>query len=118
MDRKGPVARADLALSDVERLTQERSAQFKAARDSHFRLVCGAAVSATRNAFGNLDRERILNHRRLVERDTDAVAVSTAHGHSKGVGDMVRVCICAVVSEIAIIAGNVTNAAGVVTWRI
>src|ERR1044071_27103 len=49
-------------MSDVERITQERSAQFKLARDARFRLVCGAAVSATRNAFGDLDRDRILNH--------------------------------------------------------
>ena len=49
-------------MSDVERITQERNAQFKPARDAHFRLICGAAVSATRNAFGELDRERILTH--------------------------------------------------------
>src|SRR6266702_7053852 len=78
-------------MSDVERITQERNAQFKPARDAHFRLVCGAAVSATRNAFGELDRKRILTHvGALAERGVDAVAVSTAHGHSKGVGDTVR----------------------------
>src|SRR5438445_12262466 len=41
-------------MSDVERITQERSAQFKLARDARFRLVCGAAVSATRNASGDV----------------------------------------------------------------
>jgi IMP dehydrogenase len=49
-------------LTDVEKITQERNAQFKPARDAHFRLICGAAVSATRNAFGELDRNRILEH--------------------------------------------------------
>src|ERR1035438_2130793 len=79
-------------MSDVERITLERKAQFKPARDAHFRLVCGAAVSATRNAFGDLDRARILTHvGGLVERGVDVVAVSTAHGHSKGVGDTVKV---------------------------
>src|SRR5437879_7172053 len=34
-------------MSDVERITQERNAQFKPARDAQFRLLCGAAVSAT-----------------------------------------------------------------------
>src|SRR5438552_7635002 len=73
-------------MSDIERISQERNAQFKPARDAHFRLLCGAAVSATRNAFGELDRKRILTHvGALVERGVDAVAVSTAHGHSKGV---------------------------------
>ena len=100
-------------MSDIERITQERNAQFKPARDAHFHLVCGAAVSATRNAFGELDRERILNHvGGLVERGVDAVAVSTAHGHSKGVGDTVKVLRDAF-PKLPIIAGNVTSAAGV-----
>ncbi|HVU27292.1 MAG TPA: IMP dehydrogenase [Verrucomicrobiae bacterium] len=100
-------------MNDVERIQQERKAQFKPARDAQFRLVCGAAVSATRNAFGELDRERILNHvGGLVERGVDVVAVSTAHGHSKGVGDMVRV-LREAFPKLPIIAGNVTSAAGV-----
>lgn len=100
-------------LSDVERITQERNAQFKPARDASFRLVCGAAVSATRNAFGELDRERILAHvGGLVERGVDAVAVSTAHGHSKGVGDAVRMLRDAF-PKLPLVAGNVTSAAGV-----
>ena len=102
-----------VTLSDVERITQERRAQFKPARDSRFRLICGAAVSATRNAFGELDRDRILGHvGALVERGVDAIAVSTAHGHSKGVGDTVKVLRDAF-PQLPLIAGNVTSAAGV-----
>lgn len=105
--------RALITLSDVERITQERRAQFKPARDVNFHLICGAAVSATRNAFGELDRERILNHvGALVERGADVIAVSTAHGHTKGVGDTVKVLRDAF-PELPIIAGNVTSAAGV-----
>jgi IMP dehydrogenase len=100
-------------MSDVERITQERSAQFKLARDARFRLVCGAAVSATRNAFGDLDRDRILSHvGALVERGVDIVAVSTAHGHSKGVGDTVRMLRDAF-PNLPLLAGNVSTAAGV-----
>jgi IMP dehydrogenase len=100
-------------MSDVERIQQERKAQFKPARDSQFRLICGAAVSATRNAFGELDRERILIHvGGLVERGVDAVAVSTAHGHSKGVGDTV-IMLREGFPALPIIAGNVSSAAGV-----
>jgi len=100
-------------MSDIERITQERNAQFKPARDARFHLICGAAVSATRNAFGELDREWILNHvGGLVERGVDVVAVSTAHGHSRGVGDTVRVLRDAF-PKLPIIAGNVTSAAGV-----
>jgi IMP dehydrogenase len=102
-----------ITMSDVERITQERKAQFKPARDAQFRLVCGAAVSATRNAFGELDRERILGHvGALIERGVDVVAVSTAHGHSKGVGDTVKVLRDAF-PKLPIIAGNITSAAGV-----
>jgi IMP dehydrogenase len=100
-------------MSDIERIAQERNAQFKPARDANFHLVCGAAVSATRNAFGELDRERILNHvGALVERGVDVIAVSTAHGYSKGVGDTVRV-LRGTFPKLPLIAGNVTSAAGV-----
>lgn len=100
-------------MSDIERISQERNAQFKPARDAQFRLICGAAVSATRNAFGELDRERILNHvGGLVERGADVIAVSTAHGHSKGVGDTVKMLRDAF-PKMPIMAGNVTSAAGV-----
>jgi len=100
-------------MSDVERITQEKKEQFKPARDAKFRLVCGAAVSATRNMFGELDRERIVSHvGALVDRGVDVVAVSTAHGFSKGVGDTVRT-LREAFPKLPIIAGNVTSAAGV-----
>jgi len=100
-------------ISDVERIAQEKQAQFKPARDAEFRLLCGAAVSATRNAFGELDRERILEHvDALVDRGLDVVAVSTAHGHTKGVGETIRV-IREAHPSLPIIAGNVTSAEGV-----
>jgi IMP dehydrogenase len=100
-------------LRDVEQIMKERNAQFKPARDDKFRLLCGAAVSATRNAFGDLDRERILQHvGGLAERGLDIVAVSTAHGFTKGVGDTVRM-IRQAFPKLPIMAGNVTSAAGV-----
>ena len=100
-------------MSDVERIIEERKAQFRPARDAQYRLLCGAAISATRNAFGELDRERIITHvGALVERGLDVVAVSTAHGHTKGVGDTVRLLRDAF-PKLPIIAGNVTSATGV-----
>src|SRR6185436_20530500 len=57
--------------------------------------------------------ERIVNHvGALVERGTDVVAVSTAHGFSRGVGETVRM-IRDAFPTLPIIAGNVTSAAGV-----
>jgi IMP dehydrogenase len=100
-------------ISDIERITQERVSQLKPARDEKFRLLCGAAVSATRSSTGDLDKARITSHvGALVERGVDVVAVSTAHAHSKGVGETVRL-IRDTFPDLPIIAGNVTSAAGV-----
>jgi IMP dehydrogenase len=100
-------------ISDIERIMQERHSQLKPARDDQFRLLCGAAVTATRNSTGELDRDRILAHiGGLVERGVDVIAVSTAHGFSKGVGDTVRL-IREDFPELPIIAGNVTSGEGV-----
>jgi IMP dehydrogenase len=101
-------------ISDVERILHERTAQtLKPARDEKFRLLCGAALSATRTATGELDRDRILAHvGGLVERGVDVVAVSTAHGFSRGVGETVKMLRDAY-PDLPIVAGNVTSAAGV-----
>jgi IMP dehydrogenase len=101
-------------ISDIERILNERRAQtLKPARDEKFRLLCGASISATRTSTGDLDRDRIAGHvGALVERGLDVVAVSTAHGFSRGVGDAVRL-IRELFPELPIIAGNVTSAAGV-----
>ena len=100
-------------LSDIERIDAESHQSVKPARDSHFRLMCGAAISAHRTSEGELDRDRILGHvSKLVEEGVDAVAVSTAHGFSKGVGDAIRM-LRSEFSDLTLIAGNVTSAEGV-----
>jgi IMP dehydrogenase len=99
-------------MTDIERITLERKAQFRPARDAQYRLVCGAAISTSRNATGDLDRERILGHvSALIERGVDVVAVSTAHGHTKGVGETVKL-LRGAFPKLPIIAGNVTSASG------
>jgi len=100
-------------LSDVERITQEAQAQLKPARDSDFQLLCGAAISATRDKQGELDHERVINHvDALADRGVNAIAVSTAHGHTQGVGETVKL-IRDASPKMPIIAGNVTSASGV-----
>jgi len=100
-------------LSDIERIMQERNAQLKPARDRKFRLLCAAAIAAPRTSSGQIDRERIIRHvGALVERGLDLAVVSTAHGFSKGVGEVVRL-IRDAFPELPIMAGNVTSAAGV-----
>jgi len=99
--------------SDVERITAESKTLRKPARDEAFRLVVGAALAPVRKPDGALDREKILAHvAALVAENVDAVAVSTAHGHTAGVGDMVRLVRDAF-PKLTIIAGNVTSASGV-----
>ncbi len=100
-------------MSDIERIREEERAEVRPARDSDFRLVCGAAISIMRKPTGELDQDRILTHAsNLVGEGVDAVAVSTAHGHTVGVGDMVKL-LRKEFKDLTIIAGNVTSAEGV-----
>ncbi len=99
--------------SDVERITTESKALRKPARDDNFRLVVGAALSPVRKPDGALDRDKITEHvGALVAESVDAIAVSTAHGHTSGVGEVVRL-VRKAFPQLTIIAGNVTSAAGV-----
>jgi IMP dehydrogenase len=102
-----------VTFSDVDRIMTDSKSRRKPARDADFRLVVGAAIAPVRLPDGTLDRETILAHvGHLVEENIDAVAISTAHGHTAGVGDMVKM-IRAAFPTLAIIAGNVTSGAGV-----
>ncbi|MBI5766810.1 MAG: IMP dehydrogenase [Verrucomicrobia bacterium] len=99
--------------TDVERLVSEAKLRRKPARDADYRLVAGAALSTIRQPNGELDREKILTHvAGLVAEHVDCVAVSTAHGHTAGVGEVVRL-VRSEFKHLAIVAGNVTSAAGV-----
>jgi IMP dehydrogenase len=102
-----------VTISDVERITSESKSRRKPARDSQFRLVVGAAISPIRKANGELDRDQVIAHvGELVDEAVDVVAVSTAHGHTSGVGDVVKL-IRSAFRDLTIIAGNVTSGAGV-----
>ncbi len=100
-------------LTDIERITEETRSSVKAARDGEFRLVCAAAITAVRTNEGKLDRDRIVEHvGNLVSEGADAVAISTAHGHTAGVGESVRL-VRSEFPDLTIIAGNVTSGEGV-----
>lgn len=102
-----------ITASDVERITSEAKSRRKPARDADFRLVVGAALSPVRKADGSLDRDKIIEHvSNLVAEHVDVVAVSTAHGHTAGVGDVVKL-VRGAFPDLSIIAGNVTSGAGV-----
>ena len=102
-------------LSDIERISAESQKSVRPARDAQFRLMCGAAISTHRKADGSLDTARIEAHvAALIAEGVDAIAVSTAHGFSKGVGDTIKM-LRAAFPDITLIAGNVTSAEGLNT---
>jgi len=102
-----------ITASDVERITAEQKSRRKPARDQDFRLVVGAALSPVRKPDGSLDQEKILEHvGHLVSEHVDCVAVSTAHGHTAGVGEVVKL-VRGAFKDLTILAGNVTSASGV-----
>ena len=110
---KSDKLRGLFTLSDIEQIINDNQSMVKASRDSSFRLMCGAAISPLRDKNGNLDKDRILGHlHNLMKAGVDVVAVSTAHGYTSGVGEMVRL-VRSASKDITIIAGNVTNAGGV-----
>jgi IMP dehydrogenase len=100
-------------LSDIERIGAERTASVKPARDDQFRLVCGAAVPNLRTTDGGPDRDALIAHvDEMVREGLDVAAVSTAHGHTRGVGDVVKL-LRGQFPDLTIIAGNVTSGEGV-----
>ena len=72
-----------------------------AAKDEKGRLLCGAAVGVTGNMIERIDA--------LVKAKVDVITIDTAHGHSKGVIDAVRL-IKDKYPTLQIIAGNVATA--------
>jgi len=73
------------------------------AKDSHGRLIVGAAVGVTGDY---LDRAEA-----LVKAKVDVIAIDTAHGHSKRVMETVKL-IKHRFPEVEVIAGNVATAGG------
>jgi IMP dehydrogenase len=112
VDKEGQL-RGLVTASDVERITGETKSRRKPARDSQFRLVTAAALSPKRKPDGTLDREAVLAHvASLVEEHVDAIAISTAHGHTSSVGAVVKL-VRGAFPALTLVAGNVTSAAGV-----
>lgn len=74
-----------------------------ACKDEHGRLRVGAAVGVTPDVMDRI--------KALVEAGVDVISVDTAHGHSKGVLDVVR-NIKENFPDLEVIAGNVATAEG------
>lgn len=88
-----------ITIKDIEKVIEFPNA----AKDQHGRLLVAAAVGVT--------SDTMVRVKKLVEAEVDAIVIDTAHGHSKGVLDMVQK-IREAYPQLTIIAGNVATAAG------
>ncbi|MBA4386373.1 MAG: IMP dehydrogenase [Verrucomicrobia bacterium] len=92
------------SFSDVKTLVEHVKPMYN--RDEKYRLRVGAAVSQG-------DHERA---GALAERDVDVIVVDSAHGHTKGIIDMVK-WLRKHYPQIDVIAGNVCTGEGALALR-
>src|SRR5690606_8099937 len=88
-----------ITIKDIEKVIEYPNS----AKDQQGRLIVGAAVGVTKDSMRRIDK--------LVEAEVDVIVVDTAHGHSRGVLELVRE-IRAKYPDLNIIAGNVATAEG------
>ena len=88
-----------ITIKDIEKAVRYPNS----ARDGSGRLLCGAAIGATKDV---LDRVAA-----LVEAQVDVVTLDSAHGHNSGVLDAVRL-VKKHYPNLQLIAGNVATAEG------
>ena len=87
-----------ITYKDIQKLTNNPNAS----KDKHGRLLVGAAVGITKDTL-----ERVAA---LVNVGADVITIDTAHGHSKGVIDMVKQ-VRKKFPKLNIIAGNIATGA-------
>ncbi|MBF0714178.1 IMP dehydrogenase [Gemella sp. GH3] len=85
-----------ITIKDIEKLAKYPNS----AKDRFGRLLVAASVGITADTFERVEE--------LVAAGVDAIVVDTAHGHSKGVIDLVK-ALRSNYSELDIIAGNVAT---------
>ena len=97
VDEEGRLAGL-ITIKDIEKAVQYPNA----ARDKGGRLLCAAALGVTSDVM--------VRAKALVEAGADVLVLDSAHGHSAGIMNCVRM-IKAEYPEIALVAGNVATAA-------
>ncbi|MEZ4911516.1 MAG: IMP dehydrogenase [Saprospiraceae bacterium] len=80
----------------------------QASKDSHGRLLVGAAVGVTADTFDRVEA--------LVHVGVDVICVDTAHGHSKGVLDMIA-ALRVKYPYLQLVGGNVATAEGAIALK-
>ena len=88
-----------ITIKDIEKVIEFPNA----AKDKQGRLLVGAAVGVTTDTMVRVEK--------LVKAEVDVIVIDTAHGHSKGVLDVVAQ-IRQQFPELEIIAGNIATAEG------
>ena len=88
-----------ITIKDIEKAVQYPNSS----RDQNGRLLCGAAIGATKDV---LDRVAA-----LIEAQVDVVVLDSAHGHNSGVLDAVRL-VKKHYPDLPLIAGNIATAEG------
>lgn len=88
-----------ITIKDIEKVIEFPNA----AKDEHGRLLVASAVG--------IAKDTLTRAKYLVEAGTDALVIDTAHGHSKGVLEMVQ-ALKENFPEVTLIAGNVATAEG------
>ena len=96
VDEEGRLAGL-ITIKDIEKAVQYPNA----ARDKGGRLLCAAALGVTSDVM--------VRAKALVEAGADVLVLDSAHGHSAGIMNCVRM-IKAEYPEIALVAGNVATA--------
>jgi IMP dehydrogenase len=96
VDEQG-VLKGLITIKDIEKVIEFPNA----AKDHQGRLLAGAAVGVTKDTMMRVEA--------LVKANVDVIVVDTAHGHSKGVYDVVKE-IRNTYPSLTIIAGNVATA--------
>ncbi|WP_062107859.1 IMP dehydrogenase [Bacillus niameyensis] len=86
-----------ITIKDIEKVIEFPNS----AKDSHGRLLVGAAVGVTKDTMKRLEK--------LVQAQVDVIVIDTAHGHSAGVINTVKE-IRKIYPDLNIIAGNVATA--------
>jgi len=88
-----------ITYKDILKLTSHP----RACKDKYGRLLVGAAVGVTHDTIQRIEA--------LMAVGTDLVIIDTAHGHSKGVVDMVKI-VKNKFPDLEVVAGNVATGAG------
>ena len=98
VDKKG-MLKGLITIKDIE-----KSEAFpQATKDSHGRLVVGAAIGVGPGSHDRVDS--------LIQHKVDVVCVDTAHGHSKNVIEMVKY-VRSRYKDVILVAGNVVSEDG------